>query len=111
MIKVVWVSSAFLHGYGAGNGMYRWRIGNGKITDKCIFLGEDANAWTLLHEFIHYLNQLFKLPQFILDFMDVIMHPRWWFAYHGKIVTGLNRDTYKKVLCDKDGWKVEETPK
>lgn len=79
MIKIIKVSNAFLEDYGVKDGMYKWKTNErNEIIDKGIFLGENANAWTLLHEFIHYLNHLFKLPQPILDFMDIIMHPKWW---------------------------------
>ena len=81
LIRVKRVSNEFIADYvGSGNGMYKWVTRDGKIIDKGIFLGEDAGVLTLLHEFIHHLNHLFRLPQPILNFMDVIMHPKWWIS-------------------------------
>ena len=79
MIKVKRVSHAFLKDYDIEIAMYKWSTDEyGRVIRKGIYLSGDASVWDLLHEFIHYLSHIFKFPQTILDFMDIIMHPKWW---------------------------------
>lgn len=79
MVKIRWVSKEFLADYGVERGMYGWRTRNGKIINQAIYLDyETAGAGILLHEFIHYLTHILKIPEPVLNLLDIPMHPKWW---------------------------------
>lgn len=78
MIKIRWTSKEYLEEYGTKLGMYKYRTRNGKVIDKAIYLDyENAGIKVLLHEFIHYLTHILKIPESILYLLDIPMHPKW----------------------------------